>query len=137
MAINQPAIYGGYNYARPVGGTAWTLYANNLLPQTITASLFDMMTPSDSSAAQIDVPLMDFLLVKEWVSIQLSKAIIWVNPEQNANTVDSLYARSSVGPVVYGGKNILYGGLKPQAFWTPGIKRMENWTQTDGHKYNS
>lgn len=75
----------------------------------------------------------DFLVLKEWISIRLNKQITWVNPSTNANVFDTLY-----GEHVWGGRNVLWGGLKPLASWSRGStsRRPSVFTNDNGHKYN-
>lgn len=79
--------------------------------------------------------LVDFLIIKEWISLRLLKNILWINPSANENSYDTLYGRGTYGPTLYGAR--LYGGRRGNTGnWGLGQKRQEAWTNVDGHKYN-
>lgn len=187
MASNQPVTYGSYNYGSQSGTS--TLYANSFIAQTLTASLSDSVTLSDSdivdaikvlldsvtmtdsirkavatifadSLTMTDVlaklseksftdnlsmveaatfqptkVLADFLILKEWIAINLITATLWINPGANENSYDTLYGAGTYGPTLYGVR--LYGGRRGNTGnWGVGQKRSEQWTNFNGHKHN-
>lgn len=104
---------------------------------TLTKVLAESASITDNGTLVFTVKnLTDFLVLKEWIAIRLTKNINWVNPIANANTVDTLWARSNGGPVLWAGKNVLFGGVKPTSSWTRGTRGPSVWTNSDGAKYN-
>jgi len=125
MAFNRPSLFGACLFAGD--SAASSLYATGYLPQTISAGLSDSIAGSDAGTIAMTAALADFLVIKEWLAVNLSRATVWVNPGANENTFDSLF-----GKYMYG--RVPFGGVTPTSTWTAGAKRTENWTQSDGHK---
>lgn len=116
--------------------------------KTLSHSLSDSVTPSVAIAKTLQKVFMesgnvtdngtliftiktlsDFLILKEWISIRLTKALIWTNPSVNANLHDFLFGKYTFG-------SQLFGGVKPSSSWTKGARGPNVWTNTDGSKYN-
>lgn len=97
-------------------------------------SFSDALVTADSTVTISTIKsLLDFLVIKEWIAIDLEKNITWVQPGGNENIFDTLY-----GKYLYGRNSgiTLYGGARPTANWGLGQKRSEEWTNVNGHKYN-
>lgn len=128
--------------------------SDSTVVKTIEKVLTETVSVGDQKTIFFTIKqLSDFLVLKEWISIRLNKQITWVNPpadttswlagsaapaatwanpSTNANIFDTLW-----GKYTYGGRNVLWGGLKPLASWSKGTRGQSPWTNEDGHKYNS
>lgn len=124
---SQPTLFGAYPWARTV--SAPTLFGEGFVPSLITLTLAESMSEVDSDIFQTVKVLTDFLTLKEWISIQHTKAIVWTNASVNANLHDTLWGKYQFG-------SQLFGGVKPVSTWNKGVKGAIPWTNTDGSKYN-
>lgn len=107
-----------------------TLTASSAIANTLTKVLMESASVSDSTVKFTIKDLTDFLILKEWISIRLTKALVWTNPSVNANLHDTLW-----GKYLFGTQ--LFGGVKPVSTWNAGpTKQPSVWTNTDGSKFN-
>lgn len=103
--------------------------ASSALKKTLSKVLSDSGSVTDGSLVFTIKRLSDFLILKEWISIRLTKSLIWTNPSVNANLHDTLWGTYQFGTQ-------LFGGVKPSSSWTKGTRRQIPWTNSDGSKYN-
>lgn len=128
---------------------AETVTISEATAKTLSHSLADSVTPSvaiaktlqkvfaetgsvtDSGVIVFTIKhLSDFLILKEWISIRLTKSLVWTNPSVNANLHDTLWGKYTFG-------SQLFGGVKPASTWNEGTQRRPSvWTNSDGAKYN-
>lgn len=103
--------------------------ASSAIAKTLTKVFSESASVSDSSLTFTIKSLTDFLVLKEWISIRLTKALVWTNPTANANLHDTLWGK-------YLFATQLFGGVKPASTWNRGTRGPSVWTNTDGSKYN-
>lgn len=112
-----------------------SLTMTDVLLKLSEKSFTDQLSMTESMTFQPTKVLTDFIILKEWISINLLKATLWINPAANENSYDTLYGAGTYGPTLYGAR--LYGGRRGNTNnWGLGQKRQEAWTNVDGHKYN-
>lgn len=102
---------------------------SSALTKTLTKVFMESASVSDGSLVFTIKNLTDFLILKEWISIRLAKALVWTNPSVNANLHDTLWGKYTFG-------SQLFGGVKPASSWNKGTRGPNVWTNTDGSKYN-
>lgn len=107
-----------------------SITASSAIAKTLQKVFADSASISAGSLVFTIKRLADFLVLKEWISIRLTKSLVWTNPSANANLHDTLWGKYRFGTQ-------LFGGVKPVSTWNAGpTKQPSVWTNTDGSKFN-
>lgn len=115
-------------YSAPLYGSS--LFDNNLVGVSLSLTMADSAVSSAGLGNAVARSLADFLIIKEWVAIQIQRNPAWLNIGANENLFDTLFGKYKYGGVA------LYSGIMPGASWVKTDPRTEAWTQPDGHKNN-
>ena len=116
-------LFGAHMYAGDLSNSA--IYMREAISSQLQRAFSDLVTVSDGSITVRQTRgITDFVVLQEWVNVQLIKPFVWTLQSVPVPSSQTLYGRPLFGQALFSDRILIS--------WSTSLRPQESWTNADG-----